>query len=42
MLGKGYFPKGYYQMLSERNVEFRELAIARAHERGLTVIGMKC
>jgi len=42
MLGKGYFPKGYYQMLSERNVEFRELAIARAHERGMTVVGMKC
>ncbi len=42
MLAKGYFPKGYYQMLSERNVEFRELAIARAHELGMNVIGMKC
>ncbi len=42
MIAKGYFPKGYYQMLSERNREFRELAIGRAHELGMNIIGMKC
>lgn len=41
LLGHGYFPKGYYQMLSPRNMEFREMCIARASELKMNVTGMK-
>jgi predicted aldo/keto reductase-like oxidoreductase len=41
LLGRTYFPKGYYQLLSQHNMEWRERCIARAHELGMNVIGMK-
>jgi len=41
LLGHGYFPKGYFQMLSPRNMEFREMCIARASELKMNVTGMK-
>jgi predicted aldo/keto reductase-like oxidoreductase len=42
LLGRTYFPKGYYQLLSQHNMAWRERCIARAHELGMNVIGMKC
>jgi predicted aldo/keto reductase-like oxidoreductase len=41
LLGRTYFPKGYYQRLSQHNMEWRERCIARAHGLGMNVIGMK-
>jgi aryl-alcohol dehydrogenase-like predicted oxidoreductase len=41
LVAKGYFPKGFYEILSHRNQEFRELALIRAEELGMNIIGMK-
>jgi predicted aldo/keto reductase-like oxidoreductase len=41
LLAKCYFPKGMIELVSQRNAEFRELAIARAHELGMNITGMK-
>jgi len=42
LLGRSYFPKGYYQRLSQLNLEWRERCMNRAHGLGMNVIGMKC
>jgi len=42
LLGRSYFPKGYYQLLSQHNLEWRERCMNRAHELKMNVIGMKC
>lgn len=42
LLGRSYFPKGYYQRLSQYNLDWRERCIGRAHALGMNVIGMKC
>lgn len=42
LLGRSYFPKGYYQLLSQYNMDWRERCLSRAHELGMNVIGMKC
>ncbi len=42
LLGRTYFPKGYYQLLSQHNLEWRERCMSRAHQLGMNVIGMKC
>jgi predicted aldo/keto reductase-like oxidoreductase len=41
LLGRSYFPKGYYQLLSQHNMDWRERCMNRAHELGMNVIGMK-
>jgi aryl-alcohol dehydrogenase-like predicted oxidoreductase len=41
LLARCYFPKGLYELISHRNREFQQLAIARAHELGMNLIGMK-
>jgi aryl-alcohol dehydrogenase-like predicted oxidoreductase len=41
LVARGYFPKGETEILSPWNAEMRELCIARAHERGMNIIGMK-
>jgi aryl-alcohol dehydrogenase-like predicted oxidoreductase len=41
LVAKGYFPKGMNEILSHRNQEFRELALIRAAELGMNIIGMK-
>jgi len=41
LLGRSYFPKGYYQLLSQYNMAWRERCLSRAHELGMNVIGMK-
>ena len=42
LLGRSYFPKGYYQLLSQHNMDWRERCMNRAHALGMNVIGMKC
>jgi predicted aldo/keto reductase-like oxidoreductase len=41
LVAKGYFPKGMNEIISHRNQEFRELALLRAQELGMNIIGMK-
>jgi aryl-alcohol dehydrogenase-like predicted oxidoreductase len=41
LLARCRFPKGYEETVSPRNQEFREMAIARAHELKMNIIGMK-
>jgi len=41
LLARCYFPKGFEELLSPRNQELREMAIARAHELDINLIGMK-
>jgi len=41
LVAKGYFPKGMNEILSHRNQEFRELALIRAEELGMNIVGMK-
>ncbi|UCH36446.1 MAG: aldo/keto reductase, partial [Armatimonadota bacterium] len=41
LLARCYFPKGYAEIISQRNQELREMAIARAHELDMNIIGMK-
>jgi aryl-alcohol dehydrogenase-like predicted oxidoreductase len=41
LVAKGYFPKGMNEIISHRNQEFRELALNRAEELGMNIIGMK-
>lgn len=42
LLGRSYFPKGYYQLLSPYNMDWRERCLSRAHQLKMNVIGMKC
>jgi aryl-alcohol dehydrogenase-like predicted oxidoreductase len=41
LLAHGYFKKGMDTMLSHRNLESRELCLAKAHELGMAVVAMK-
>jgi predicted aldo/keto reductase-like oxidoreductase len=41
LLAYGYFRKGMDQMLSDRNIEFRNMCLAEAHERGMAIVAMK-
>jgi aryl-alcohol dehydrogenase-like predicted oxidoreductase len=41
LLAYGYFNKGMDTLLSHRNLEWRELCLARAHERGMAILAMK-
>jgi predicted aldo/keto reductase-like oxidoreductase len=41
LVARGYFPKGMVELVSQRNAEFREMAIARADELGMNITGMK-
>lgn len=41
LVARGYFPKGETEIISPYNAELRELCIARAHELGMNIIGMK-
>jgi predicted aldo/keto reductase-like oxidoreductase len=37
----GYFNKGMDTLLSHRNLEWRELCLAKAHELGMAIVAMK-
>lgn len=41
LIARSYFPKGETEILVPRNLEFREMALARAQELGMNIIGMK-
>lgn len=41
LLAYGYFRKGMDTILSNRNLEFRELCLAAAHERKMAIVAMK-
>lgn len=41
LLAYGYVRKGMNTMLSNSNVEFRDLCLAAAHERGMAIVAMK-
>ena len=41
LLAYGYVRKGMDTMLSNGNVEFRDLCLAAAHERGMAIVAMK-
>jgi aryl-alcohol dehydrogenase-like predicted oxidoreductase len=41
LVARGYFPKGETEIISPHNGELREMCIARAHELGMNIIGMK-
>ena len=41
LLAYGYFRKGMDTMLSNKKVEYRELCMAAAHERGMAIVAMK-
>ncbi len=41
LLAYGYFRKGMDTLLSNRNVELRELCLAKAHELGMGILAMK-
>ena len=41
LLAYGYFPKGMNTMLSQSNLQWRELCLARARELGMGIVAMK-
>lgn len=41
LLARGYFRKGMDMMLSNKNIEWREQCVARAHELGMAIVTMK-
>src|SRR5262245_14552366 len=41
LLAYGYFNKGMDTLLSNRNLEWRELCLAEAHEMGMAIVAMK-
>jgi predicted aldo/keto reductase-like oxidoreductase len=41
LLAYGYFRKGMDTLLSNQNVELRELCLAKAHELGMGIVAMK-
>ncbi len=41
LLAYGYFRKGMDTILSNSNAEFREMCLAKAHERGMGIVAMK-
>jgi predicted aldo/keto reductase-like oxidoreductase len=41
LLAYGYFNKGMDTLLSNRNMQFRNLCLAKAHELGMAIVAMK-
>ena len=41
LLAYGYFNKGMDTLLSNRNLQYRNLCLARAHELGMAIVAMK-
>ena len=41
LLARCYFLKGMKEIILPRNLQFREMAIARAHELGMNIIGIR-
>jgi predicted aldo/keto reductase-like oxidoreductase len=41
IISRSYFPKGMREIIWPRNMQWRDLAVARAHELGMNIIGMK-
>jgi aryl-alcohol dehydrogenase-like predicted oxidoreductase len=41
LLACGYFNKGMDTLLSHRNLEFRRMCLAKAHELGMAIVAMK-
>lgn len=41
LLAYGYFRKGMATLLSNRNLEWRSLCLAKAHELGMAIVAMK-
>jgi predicted aldo/keto reductase-like oxidoreductase len=41
LLAYGYFRKGMDTLLSNRNLEWREMCLAKAHEQGMAIVAMK-
>jgi aryl-alcohol dehydrogenase-like predicted oxidoreductase len=41
LLAYGYFNKGMDTLLSNRNLEYRNLCLSRAHELGMAIVAMK-
>ena len=41
LLAYGYFHKGLRTLLSNKNLEFRELCLTKAHELGMGIVAMK-
>ena len=41
LLAYGYFNKGMDTLLSNRNLEYRNLCLAKAHELGMAIVAMK-
>ena len=41
LLAYGYFRKGMDTLLSERNLKFREMCLAKAHQQKMAVVAMK-
>ena len=41
LLARSYFPTGMREILWQRNLQWRDLAVGRAHELGMNIIGMK-
>jgi predicted aldo/keto reductase-like oxidoreductase len=41
LLAYGYFSKGMDTLLSHRNLQWREMCLAAAHERGMAIVAMK-
>jgi predicted aldo/keto reductase-like oxidoreductase len=41
LLAYGYFNKGMDTLLSNRNLQWRELCLAKAHDQGMAIVAMK-
>jgi aryl-alcohol dehydrogenase-like predicted oxidoreductase len=41
LISRGYFPVSDRELYSQRNVEFRDMVVARAHALDMNIIGMK-
>lgn len=41
LLAYGYFRKGMDTLLSYRNLEYRDMCLAKAHEQGMAIVAMK-
>jgi predicted aldo/keto reductase-like oxidoreductase len=41
LISRGYFPKGMREIIWPRNLQWRDLCVARAHQLGMNIIGMK-
>lgn len=41
LLARGYIHRGYQNMISHGNIEWREKCVSRAHELGMAIVAMK-